>query len=135
MNTVKGFRGFTIIELMIVVGLLALLVALAYPSYAQYVRKANRSQAQQLLMAWSVNQEIWRSNHTTYADTGDLAVPLHDDFTFSIVGTPNATTFVLRATPIGDQVHDTDNGVACNPLQLDQSGAKSPGACWGGSGS
>jgi type IV pilus assembly protein PilE len=137
MNTVKEFRGFTIIELMIVVGLLAILVALAYPSYGQYVRKANRSQAQQLLMAWSVNQEIWRSNHATYAGTGDgeLQVPTHDDYTFSVDGTPTATTFVLRATPTGDQVHDKDNGVDCNPLQIDQLGVKSPRVCWGGSGS
>ncbi len=60
--------GFTVIELMIVLMIVAILVALAYPSYVDYVRKARRGEAQQLLMNWSINQEIWRSNNPTYAD-------------------------------------------------------------------
>ncbi len=61
----KRNRGFTIIELMIVLVIVAILLALAYPSYIKYVRKANRGEAQQLLMNWSINQEIWRSNNTS----------------------------------------------------------------------
>jgi len=54
----KGKKGFTIIELMIVLVIVAILLAIAYPSYIKYVRKANRGDAQQLLMNWSINQEI-----------------------------------------------------------------------------
>ena len=43
-------NGFTLIELMVVIGIVAILVALAMPSYSNYVRKANRGEAQQLLM-------------------------------------------------------------------------------------
>ena len=67
----KRILGFTIIELMIVVMIVAILLAIAYPSYVQYVRKAKRGDAQQLLMNWSINQEIWRSNNTTYAGDRD----------------------------------------------------------------
>ena len=49
-------KGFTLIELMIVIAVVAILVALAIPSYAQYIRKANRGEAQQLLMNYANNQ-------------------------------------------------------------------------------
>ena len=61
----KQVKGFTIIELMIVILIVAILVALAYPSYINYVRKAKRGEAQQLLLNWSINQEIWRVPKTT----------------------------------------------------------------------
>ena len=54
----KKRSGFTIIELMIVILIVAVLVALAYPSYIQYVRKAKRGEAQQLLLNRSVEHEI-----------------------------------------------------------------------------
>jgi type IV pilus assembly protein PilE len=129
-NTEKGFQGFTIIELMIVVALLAVLAALAYPSYNQYVRKANRGEAQQLLMTWSVNQEIWRANNTSYATTGNLAAPTHDKYNFSTTGTLDANNFTLRADPSGDQANDKQDNVDCDPLDLNQSGTKLPAACW-----
>ena len=70
-------RGFTLIELMIVVAIVALLVALALPSYSRYVRKANRGEAQQLLLNWANNQEIWRANDTDYAELDELPAPTH----------------------------------------------------------
>ena len=133
MNTwkVKKNSGFTVIELMIVVVIVAVLTALAYPSYAQYARKSKRGEAQQLLMNWSINQEIWRSNNTTYASTGDLAVPINDDYVFTTNGTPDATTYTLQATAQNDQLNDKSrDGTACSPLTLIQSGVKSPAACW-----
>jgi type IV pilus assembly protein PilE len=45
----KQFPGFTVIELMIVVVIVAILLAIAYPSFVNYVRKAKRGEAQQLL--------------------------------------------------------------------------------------
>ena len=46
-------NGFTLVELMIVLIIAAIILALAYPSYIQYVRKSKRGDAQQLLMNWS----------------------------------------------------------------------------------
>ena len=133
MNTwkVKKNSGFTVIELMIVVLIVAVLTALAYPSYTQYVRKSKRGEAQQLLMNWSINQEIWRSNNTTYASTGDLAVPINGNYVFTTNGTPDATTYTLQAAAQSDQLNDKSrDGTACSPLTLIQSGVKSPPACW-----
>ena len=98
--------GFTIIELMIVIGIVALLVALAYPSYAQYVLKARRGEAQQLLLNWSINQEIWRSNNISYAGVGDLGAPTHEHYDFDTVGDPTATVYILQAVGQGDQTND-----------------------------
>src|SRR5210317_461291 len=109
----KRNKGFTIIELMIVLVIVAILAAIAYPSYVNYVRKANRGDAQQLLLNWSVNQEIWRSNNAAYAGIGDIPVPTHDKFTFTIAG-ESATGYELRAEAINDQAKDSArDGTAC----------------------
>jgi len=136
-------KGFTLVELMIVIAIVAILVALALPSYSAYVRKAKRGDAEKLLMNWANVQEIWRANNPTYAD--DVAapngIPLPTNtsyYTFSL-GDPNpptASAYTLIATPINDQVNDKERGKPCNPLSLDQSGTKGPQYdgvtyCWG----
>ena len=120
-------KGFTLVELMIVIAIVAILVALAMPSYARYIRKANRGEAQQLLMNWANNQEIWRANHTDYAAdaVGELKAPTHDKYNFTLtVQTP--TAYTLTATATGDQLKDTERGKSCATLTLDQSNTKGP---------
>jgi len=130
----RGRKGFTIMELMIVLVIVAVLVALAYPSYVQYVRKAKRGEAQQLLMNWSVNQEIYRSNHTAYSDgtEGDgITPPSHDHYGLSVSGT-SASTFLLTADATGDQENDVEDGQSCDVMTINQNGQKLPIECWGG---
>ena len=128
-----GQKGFTLIELMIVVGVIAILVALALPSYSQYIRKANRAEAQQLLLNWANNQELWRATHTSYDAAVGIAAPSHEKYTFTAAA--DATTFTLTATPKDDQVNDKQYGDTCDPLTLDQSNGKSPPKCWQNAGS
>ena len=137
-------KGFSLVELMIVVAIVAILVALAMPSYSRYIRKANRGEAQQLLLNWANNQEIWRANHTAYADQDDLSVPTHDKYNFFVRQTvanpptladcanaaPSATAFALVACPTGDQAKDEERTQPCNPLALDQSNLKLRPECW-----
>ena len=135
-------KGFTLVELMIVIAIVAILVALALPSYSAYVRKAKRSDAEKLLMNWANVQEIWRANNPTYADDvaapNGIPLPTHTYYTFSL-GAPNpptASAYTLIATPINDQANDKERGKSCNPLSLDQSGTKGPQYdgvtyCWG----
>ena len=125
--------GFTIIELMIVLIIVALLLALAYPAYIDYVRKAKRGEAQQLLLNWAINQEIWRSNNPAYAGTGDLDFPDHEDYSFGFVEgvEPDATSYNLEAAASGDQAKDTArDGKSCATLSLDQNGVKQLPSCW-----
>jgi type IV pilus assembly protein PilE len=123
--------GFTVIELMIVVAIVAILAALAYPSYAQYARKAKRGDAQQLLMNWAINQEIWRSNNTTYASEGNLPPPTGDYYSFSASGiSATAYTLTAGASTTDQQKDKARDGTSCTPLTLDQNGVKLPAACW-----
>ncbi len=132
-------KGFTIVELMIVVAIVAILVALALPSYQQFVRKANRGEAQQLLMNYANNQEIWRANDSDYAKSDEIIPPTHDKYTFyrratgstcANDDTLSATNYSLVACPIGDQALDKQYGTTCTALTLNQSNGKLPAECW-----
>jgi type IV pilus assembly protein PilE len=127
----SGPGGFTLVELMIVIALVAILVALAYPSFARYIEKARRAEAQTLLVNWANNQEIWRANNPTYADATDLAVPVYDWYVFS-VSSVSANNFTLTATAKSgtSQVNDEQKGTSCTPMTLTQAGTKSPAICW-----
>ena len=131
-------KGFTLVELMVVVAIVAILVALALPSYGAYIRKANRAEAQQLLLNWANNQELWRATHTTYAADADITPPTHDKYTFTAEDSAvtTATIFTLTATPsTADQLKDAQYGDPCTSLTLDQGNGKSPAKCWQNSGS
>ena len=131
MKQMTGKKGFTLVELMIVVAIVAILIALALPSYTRYVRKANRGEAQQLLMNWANNQEIWRANDSNYASDTEIVPPTHGNYDFSLTN-DTATTYTLTATAKAgtDQVNDTERGNPCTPLTLDQSNAKTHPDCW-----
>jgi type IV pilus assembly protein PilE len=129
MKTISGKMGFSLMELMIVLAIVAILVALAIPSYTDYVLKANRGEAQQLLLNWANNQEIWRANDTDYATTGEIAAPTHGKFNFTITNR-TATTYTLNATAQGSQANDKQRGTTCSPLTINQSNTKTPADCW-----
>jgi type IV pilus assembly protein PilE len=123
----KWNSGFTIIELMITLIIVAILVALAYPSYVDYVRKSKRGEAQQLLMNWSINQEIWRSNNPAYATAAQLPVPTHDHYDFTLPVAPAATTYILQAAAKAgdDQLKDkAKDGTPCSTLNINNAGQK-----------
>ena len=60
-------RGFTIIELMIVVMIIGILAAIAVPSYRQYVRKNAQSEAEANMLRLSIELEQWRAKTLTYS--------------------------------------------------------------------
>jgi type IV pilus assembly protein PilE len=62
-------RGFTLIELMIVVAVAAVLALIAVPSYMDSVRKSRRADAMAGLMRWQQLQERFRGNQPAYAAT------------------------------------------------------------------
>jgi type IV pilus assembly protein PilE len=129
MKIISGKKGFTLVELMVVVAIVAILVALALPNYTRYVLKANRGEAQQLLLNWANNQEIWRANDTDYATAAELALPTHAKFNFT-VSNLSATTYTLTATAQGNQANDKERSTTCSPMTIDQSNQKTPAACW-----
>lgn len=144
----KREGGFTLIELMIAVAIIAILAAIALPAMDQYKQKSRRSDATSMLMQIAAKQEKFFMNNRSYAanltnlgygNTGATADPLsseHDyyDITITAPALP-AYTFTLTATPKGAQAEDTD----CAEFNLDNEGNKTAeddsgtdttGACW-----
>lgn len=126
-------RGFTLIELMIVVAIVAILAAIAYPSYRQQVLRTNRTEGMSALQQAAARQERYYSNNSEYAPTmADLNFPgttEHGHYAISIDNGPCDNTtrcYTLVATGQGGQANDT----GCTPLRLDSTGAKTPAGCW-----
>ena len=123
-------KGFSLIELMIVIAVVAILVTLSYPSYVSFINKADRAKARVELQDWANRQEVWRADHPSYntdinpTDTGLYA--------YTIVAT--ATSFTLTATALNDQTADKEGGTSCSSLTLNQAGIPGPAGheeCWG----
>jgi type IV pilus assembly protein PilE len=128
-------RGFTLIELIIVIAIVALLVAVALPSYRDHVRKSRRAEAQAYLMSVAGRQSQFLVDTRAYAATlATINIPTPADVSASYVVTLNVAagpppTFTLTAAPMAgtDQVNEK-----CGTLTIDQTGAKTAAlsSCW-----
>ena len=114
MNTVQ--RGFTLIELMIVVAIVAILAAIALPAYQDYVRRGNIPEATSELASRRVALEQWFQDNRDYSVAGGpCAAPwTSKHFSFSC-GNLTATTYKITATGTGTLmsgfVYTLDQGV------------------------
>jgi type IV pilus assembly protein PilE len=115
--------GFTLIELMIVVAIVAILTSLAYAAYTQQIVKSRRAIATACLMGQVQYMERYYTTRFTY--TG-AAVPnsgcvteLNDFYTFG--STIVASAYTLRAIPTGAQA---SGDVKCMTLSIDGRGIK-----------
>lgn len=131
----KRAAGFTLIEIMIVVVIVAILAAVAVPTYSRYVFRSRRGDAQALLMRLADAQERWYAVHNQYASLDELGyddpaisehqfysvtIPVHDD-----------SSFTATAAPQGVQENDQ-----CGSLSISSTGSKTfdgaetNGSCW-----
>lgn len=121
--------GFTLIEMLIVLALLGILSAVAYPSYAAHLQRAHRSEAQAALMeAAFFMQRYYAANHRY--DTGDASAPLVSlpaplnqaprqgkaHYLISVTQA-DAHGYTVSATPVQDGPMSSD---ACGTLTLNQ---------------
>lgn len=125
----RGLLGLSLIELMITIAVLAILVSIAYPSYASFIRKGKRVGAQADLMDWANRQMNWRADHASYS--GSINPADSENYAYTIVSAANS--FTLTATALNDQVNDKEAGTVCSSLTLDQAGIVGPAGkekCW-----
>jgi type IV pilus assembly protein PilE len=141
---VRSQRGITLIELMIVVAIIGILSAIAYPSYTQYIVRAKRSSVESFMFELANRQEQHLMDARSYfCSTGQvcthvIAVTVPADIVNDygvVVAAPATTgrpTYTITATPMGSQlIGDTK----CGTLTLDHTGLKSASAgtekeCW-----
>lgn len=131
-NSNKLDRGFTLIELMIVVAIVALLAAIAVPSYARYVEKARRADAKSALLDAAQRLERCYTQNNTYLGC-PVATGLTAEGFYTIAApTQTANAFTLTAAPAGPQAGDTRCGTFT--LQSDgtrvASGSLGTDRCW-----
>lgn len=137
--TKRDSSGFTLIELMIVVAIIGILAAIAYPAYQDQVRKSKRSDGQVALLDMMAKQERYYTDNNTYTATltnlgytvdadGNADSP-EADYKLSAGTCASGTIAVcieLTATGQGDQVNDG----SCGTLTINSRNVKSPAACW-----
>jgi len=141
--TLQKHRGFTLIELMIVVAIVGILSAIVYPSYQEYVRRAARAEARANILDMAQNQERWFTNDGTYLAIADAPATAQAGFkNFSgndvdsrkydikVEVPAGGATYTITATP--------SNGFSdprCERLTLTSAGLKGSTAgdvatCW-----
>jgi type IV pilus assembly protein PilE len=130
----RRIRGFTLLEIMIVVAIVGILAAIVLPSYQDQMRKSRRASAQSHLMEIAAKEHAHfldtRGSYSTSLSTLHLTTPtdVSDYFTISIATTAGPpATFTVTATPTGGQVKDLGTGVN---LTIDSTGAKLPAGKW-----
>lgn len=124
-----GSGGFTLIELMVTVAIVAILAAIAVPSYQEQVRKARRGQAQADLVELAQRAERHHTVNNTYQSfwttvPGDQRLSPRDGGTAYYdltMQAPTANTFVLTATPISTTPQSKDR---CGTMTVNQAGLK-----------
>lgn len=138
-------KGFTLLELMIVVVVIAILATLAYYNYARYGFRARRADGQNLLQNLAAAEERYYTNFNNYTSSITGAAPAGLGFpsvnsekgyyAASVAVPAGNQTYTLKAAPQGIQAKDV-----CGSLTLDNTGAQTPspsampqnsnGHCW-----
>lgn len=132
-------RGFTLIEMAIVLVVVALLATMAYPSYSAHVARSRRADAKQSLLELAQRLERYYTERGTYAgatlggSTGIYATSSPAGFYTLAINTQTADAFSITATPTGKQSGDACAAFGYNHLGEQSVGATatlSAGKCW-----
>jgi type IV pilus assembly protein PilE len=138
-DTQHSACGFTIIELLVVIAIVALLTAIAVPSYQDYVLKSRRTEAKELLFTAAQRLQQYFTQNDMYTNSFSnlnmSASSRNGHYTLTIAaGTTGSinTSYTLTAAPNGSQANDS----ACGNFVLNSlgtrtvSGSQTQPSCW-----
>jgi len=134
--------GFSLLELLVAMAILAVLAAIALPTYAEYVARSRRFEARAGLLEAAHWLERWRTERGRYDDPANAGqpptgfpwrqVPRAGDAYYAVSAVAAAATYRITATAVGTMANDV-----CSSLSIDETGARGftgPGAteevCW-----
>lgn len=125
----KQNKGFTLVELMIVVTVIGILSAIGFPAYQDYVKRGKLADGFGALSVWSLRMEQFNQDNRTYLNAAGtacgVAAPSANSFSFSCAAT--ATTYTLTATGT--------NTLTNFEYTINQAGTKTSTTDWGNSSS
>ncbi len=139
MRSVQNQQGFTLIEVMVSVAIVAIIASIAYPAYTDSVLRSGRADATTALLQLQMDQEKHRaSNNPTYAssvtaDADNDGLSWSSDVTAKgyytlAIAAADADTFTATATVVTGTRQEADT--ACEIITIDQDGAAGDLDCW-----
>mgnify|MGYP003901476347 CR=1 FL=1 len=117
--------GMTLIELMVVIIIIGVLATLIFPSFEQHILASRRGDGITQLLRLKIQQEAFRIENVSYANTEQLSLPTSKYHVF-IVSDVSAKTYTITAKAIGSQLADE----TCLTMQINQSMHKTPANCF-----
>jgi type IV pilus assembly protein PilE len=130
---IADIKGFTLIEVIIVVAIIGILASVVYPSYTDFVVRSNRAEApQQLVRLANLQEQLFVDSRFYTNDLSKLGVSNTttletESKNYIISSVVNGSTFTLKATAQGGQA---TRDAACKEITLTETGAKAPALCW-----
>lgn len=132
MITMRTNRGFTLMEVMIVVAIVGILAAIVFPNYQEHVLRGNRAEGQALLTTSAARQERYRAQNNVYAKSvtelyGGAKESETGKYNLSVNG--DGTDYALTATPTFSDA-DCGNFTLDEKGERDVTGSKGKDDCW-----